>query len=227
MRTPKLGILPLLLVTGILTFTATAQQPTPAPPPQPAPTAQEREIADRLNLALQRLPYYGPFDMIGFEVHGTEVILEGWAFQAINRTSAEDAARGIPGVTKVDNQIEVLPVSPSDDRIRWEVFRAIYTDSFLQRYGTPVLGIHGQRWGRRYWGPATRGMGFRPGFGTFRTFPSAQPVGNFAIHIVVQGGRVGLFGTVNSDTDRMRAEQVARGVRGVFDVDNEIRVVRE
>jgi len=227
MRTPKLGFLPLLVVFGTLTFSATAQQPTPAPPPEQTPTAQEAKIADQLRAALQRLPYYGPFDMIGFEVHGTEVTLDGWAFQAINKSSAEDVARSIPGVTKVDNQIDVLPPSPSDDNIRWGVFRAIYTDSFLQRYGTPVLGIHGTRWGRHNWGPATRGLGMRPGFGTFRRFPAAQPVGNFAIHIVVQGGRVALFGNVNSETDRMRAEQVARGVRGVFDVDNQIRVVKE
>jgi len=229
MRTPKSGIVSLLLVvTGILTFAATAQQPTPAPQPQAAPTAQELEIADNIRIALQRLPYYGPFDLIGFEVHGSEVTLNGWVFQGINRNAANQAVSRISGVTKVDNQIEILPASPSDDRIRWGVFNAIYTDDFLQRYGTPIIGMNRGRWGRRYWGPASRGFGFRPGFNRqLRTFPGAQPIGNFAIHIIVRGGRVGLFGAVNSDADRIRAEQAARQVPGVLGVDNEIQVARD
>src|SRR5215468_3994072 len=88
MRLPKSGILSLLLVVaGILTFTAVAQQPTPAPQPQRTPTAQELEIADNIRIGLQRLPYYGPFDLIGFEVHGTEVTLNGWVFQGVNRNA--------------------------------------------------------------------------------------------------------------------------------------------
>ncbi|MEX0881102.1 MAG: BON domain-containing protein, partial [Thermoanaerobaculia bacterium] len=54
-----------------------------------------------------------------------------------------------------------------------------------------------------------------------------EPVGNYAIHIVVKGGRVGLFGNVSSEADKARAGQVARSVFGVLDVDNEIQVVSE
>ena len=40
----------------------------------------------------------------------------------------------IEGVDKVDNQIEVLLVSPNDDRIRLAVYRAIYGHAALNRY---------------------------------------------------------------------------------------------
>jgi hyperosmotically inducible protein len=40
----------------------------------------------------------------------------------------------IEGVEKVDNQIEVLPPSSQDDRLRVELFRAIYQYPPLQKY---------------------------------------------------------------------------------------------
>jgi hyperosmotically inducible protein len=40
----------------------------------------------------------------------------------------------IEGVERVVNQIEVLPLSPNDDRIRRAVFRAIYGNDVLSQY---------------------------------------------------------------------------------------------
>ena len=50
----------------------------------------------------------------------------------------------IEGVTNVANNIEVLPLSPDDDRIRMATYRAIYGDSALStRYGYRALpSIH-------------------------------------------------------------------------------------
>jgi len=51
--------------------------------------------------------------------------------------------KSIEGVASVDNQIEVSPFSPMDDQIRRAVFRAIYGDSVLSRYGFSALpSIH-------------------------------------------------------------------------------------
>jgi hyperosmotically inducible protein len=52
---------------------------------------------------------------------------------------AEKAVKRIEGVEKVDNQIEVLPAAPMDDRTRRALYRAIYGDPALQRYAMPVL----------------------------------------------------------------------------------------
>lgn len=55
------------------------------------------------------------------------------------KTDAERVFKAIEGVEKVDNQIEVLPVSPNDARIGIRAFRAIYGYSALQRYALPVI----------------------------------------------------------------------------------------
>ncbi len=211
-------LLAILVLT--LSASAAAQQPTPS--------LAELENTDKVRIALQRLPYYGPFDLIGFQANGSTVTLTGWVYQAVNKKDAEEEVKKVPGVAQVVNNIEVLPVSITDDQIRRAVFRAVYSDDFLQKYGTPILGMSAGRWGRNPWGRGIGGFGFGRGFGGgFGSFPGMEPVGNYAIHIVVKGGRVGLFGTVSSEADKARAGQVTRSVFGVLDVDNEIQVVSE
>ena len=40
----------------------------------------------------------------------------------------------LAGVTRVDNKIEVLPLSPMDDQIRLRTYRALVRNSSLNRY---------------------------------------------------------------------------------------------
>jgi hyperosmotically inducible protein len=42
-------------------------------------------------------------------------------------------------VDKVVNNIQVLPLSPNDERIRMAVYRAIYGNTSLQRYGLQAV----------------------------------------------------------------------------------------
>jgi osmotically-inducible protein OsmY len=53
-----------------------------------------------------------------------------------------------------------------------------------------------------------------------------QPVGTYAIHIVVKNGRTMLLGVVDSAADRQIAEVRAREVTGVFEVENGLAVAR-
>jgi hyperosmotically inducible protein len=195
---------------------------------QAQPSLSELEIADKVRIAILKLPYYGVFDLIAFEVHGSTVTLGGEVYRASLKKEAEDAVKKIPGVTQVINKIEVLPVSIDDDRIRMELFRKIYSDDFLSKYGTPLPGLDGMRFGRHYWG---RGFGAWPGFRTGvwgRTpFLGMEPLGNYGIHIIVKNGNVTLFGTVSSEVDKTKAGLDARSVFGVHSVDNEIQVVRD
>jgi hypothetical protein len=132
---------------------------------QAQPALSELEIADKARIAILGLPYYGVFDLLAFEVHGNTVTLGGDVYRAALKNEAEEAVKKIPGVTRVINKIEVLPVSIDGDRIRMELFRKIYTDDFLSKYGTPVAGLDGLRFGRRYWG---RGFGACPASGRAR-----------------------------------------------------------
>jgi len=94
-----------------------------------------REVRHEL---LSDLPYYGVFDWIEFEVlSDNTVVLRGQVTTPPDTKSrAEDVVEDIPGVTRVVNEIEVLPVSPSDERLRRALYREIYSfDSPLFRYG--------------------------------------------------------------------------------------------
>jgi hyperosmotically inducible protein len=81
------------------------------------------------------LPYYNVFDDLSFRVEGSEVILTGQVARPTLKSDAEGAVRHVEGVQRVVNQIEVLPLSNFDDRIRLAEYRAIYRSPGLDRYG--------------------------------------------------------------------------------------------
>lgn len=107
-------------------------------------TAQERHApSNRGDMRLQKevrhelvmLPFYDVFDNLAYKVEGGTVTLFGQVSRPTLKTDAEKAVKGIEGVERVDNRIEVLPLSPNDDRIRRAVYRAIYGTEGLDRYG--------------------------------------------------------------------------------------------
>jgi hyperosmotically inducible periplasmic protein len=213
----RLRVLPAILFIGSLAAAVFAQAQKPS--------LTELEINDHVRTAIQKLPYYGPYDIIGFSVSGTTVTLNGWVYQAVNKDEAAHFVSAVKGVTSVVNNIQVLPVSISDDKLRDQVFHKIYTDSFLDHYGTPIFGAGGPRGGRRSWGRGMNGFGLAgSGFGQF---PGSEPVGNYAIHIIVKGGQVALYGKVDNDADKTKAGMDARGVFGVMGVENELQVLKD
>jgi hyperosmotically inducible protein len=90
----------------------------------------EKEV--RHELVLQ--PLYDVFDNLEYKVNGSTVTLMGQVAKPTLKADAEKAVRQIEGVERVDNQIEVLPLSPNDDRIRVAVYRAVYGTPGLDRY---------------------------------------------------------------------------------------------
>jgi hyperosmotically inducible periplasmic protein len=84
---------------------------------------------------LVMLPYYGVFDNLAYKVDpdGT-VTLIGQVARPTLKSDAENAVKRIEGVEKVVNNLEVLPTSINDDRIRRDVYRAIYGNSVLSPY---------------------------------------------------------------------------------------------
>jgi hyperosmotically inducible protein len=83
---------------------------------------------------LVMLPYYGIFDDLAYRVDGSKVTLFGAVTQPTLKSDAEKAVKRVEGVTQVDNQIEVLPLSPNDDRIRRDVYRAIFSKPGMEKY---------------------------------------------------------------------------------------------
>jgi len=93
-------------------------------------------LTELVHRELVMLPWYGVFDNIEYQVNGTEVILKGQVISE-HATTKDDAERfvgSIPGVTHVDNEIEVLPPSRLDDQIRRAEYRTVFSKADLGRY---------------------------------------------------------------------------------------------
>ncbi len=92
------------------------------------------DIAKEVRHELVMLPYYGVFDNLAYRVDGSKVTLFGAVTQPVLKINAENAVKKIEGVTAVDDEIEVLPLSSMDDGIRRNVYRAIYSKPGFERY---------------------------------------------------------------------------------------------
>lgn len=83
---------------------------------------------------LVMLPQLTIFDNLSYKVDGGKVTLLGQVRNAVLKDEATSVVKKIEGVDSVNNQIEILPPSPSDDRIRRQVARAIFNDDGLFPY---------------------------------------------------------------------------------------------
>jgi hyperosmotically inducible periplasmic protein len=104
---------------------------------QPSAKSQDRIIRE-VRHELLMLPYFGVFDNISFKIDGDTVTLLGQVVRPTLKSDSENVVKHIEGVEKVDNQIEVLPPSPMDDRLRIRLYRAIYGYPALEKY---ALGV--------------------------------------------------------------------------------------
>jgi len=111
----------------------------PALPQNDASPKAEERISKEVRHELVMLPYLTTFDNLAYKVNGYNVTLLGQVVNPVLKSDAEKAVKRIEGVEKVDNQIEVLPVSPMDDGLRRKLFRSIYGYPPLQRYAMPVV----------------------------------------------------------------------------------------
>ena len=203
----------LAMVVAVLLYTAL---PNPV-----LAQATEDQTASKTNDQIQRiaadvykqlvtLPQYGVFDHLHFAIQGGTVILRGDASRPILKSSAENVVKKIEGVREVRNEIELLPLSPNDDRIRALAYRKIYGNSWLSRY-TSNRGLG------RYVSPTRAVMGIT----------NDPPIGWHAIHIIVKNGNIRLVGVVDTSGDLAMAEMQAIQVPGSFAVDNDLIVSKE
>lgn len=92
-----------------------------------------KTIEQQVYKKLRGLPNYGVFDFISYEVQGDTVVLTGKTYSLGTRNDAASAVKHIPGVASVVNNIEQLPPSPFDDRIRASLMRSL-SNGGLSRY---------------------------------------------------------------------------------------------
>jgi osmotically-inducible protein OsmY len=177
-----------------------------APATPRAQTVAAGETRLRIERALERLPYYGVFDLLAFRVDRGIVTLSGFAYSATTKSEAAKVVKQVAGVDEVANKIELLPTSDFDERIRWATFYLIYTDDFLSRYAP---------------GGAMRA---RYEVANFARFPGMQPFGTYPIHIIVKNRKTTLVGVVDNESDKTLAGVRARDVASVAGVENELLI---
>ena len=120
----------ILTLAGAMVFVPFAQATVSTARSKHGLTGLNKEVRHELVM----LPYYGVFDNLEFEVNGDTVVLSGQVTRPTLQRDAERVVKRIEGVEKVVNNIEVLPLSPFDDRIRLAAYRQIYGFGPLSRY---------------------------------------------------------------------------------------------
>lgn len=100
-----------------------------------ANTRLEQRLSSEVRHELNMIPQFTVFDNLAYRVNGGTVTLFGQVRDAIVKDSAEARVKHLEGVERVDNQIEILPASFNDDRIRRRVASAVFNDPRLFNYG--------------------------------------------------------------------------------------------
>jgi hyperosmotically inducible protein len=198
----------------VVTFTVSAA-PVLAQSAQSSATWSQGDtvrIIQEVQKKIGSLTNYAVFDWITFGIHGKTLVLNGYASRPTLKEDAGRAVKNIPGITSVENNIEVLPYSPNDDRVRAAVYNRIYTAPSLRRYNANQGSL------RRAIGP---GAGIALAAGGITASP---PLGYHAIHIIVKNGNVILYGVVATTSDSAIAGMQANSAPGAFGITNDLVV---
>jgi hyperosmotically inducible protein len=116
------SIVSLVVVFGLLGSTAFAGQ------------RKDLQIFNDVSNQVQRYVYYTIFDDVNASINQGEVTLVGKVTMPFKAKEIEKRVARVEGVTKVVNKLEVLPVSPFDDELRFKIARAIYGSPSFWRY---------------------------------------------------------------------------------------------
>ena len=82
---------------------------------------------------------YGIFDNVEFEANGGTLTVSGQVTQPFKKTDIGRLLERVKGVAALQNNLEVLPLSTFDDRLRLQVARAIYGDPFFIHYANQAI----------------------------------------------------------------------------------------
>jgi hyperosmotically inducible protein len=92
------------------------------------------QLAKKVRHELVTLPYYGVFDNLAYSINGSTVTLYGEVVRPTTKSGAENRVKRLAGVSRVVNNIRVLPLSRFDDNIRSATYRSIAQMGGLYRY---------------------------------------------------------------------------------------------
>lgn len=85
-----------------------------------------------------RYPHFTIFDSVNMQVDEGVVVLTGKVTMPYKRNDIVKRVSRLAGIQKVEDRIEVLPVSKFDDDLRVAIARAIYSNPAFSAYRTMV-----------------------------------------------------------------------------------------
>jgi hyperosmotically inducible protein len=101
------------------------------------------EVFDAVSTAVTDYTRFTIFDDVNASVKDGAVTLSGRVTDGFKRAEIVKRVSRVEGVRQLRDTISVLPVSPSDDRLRYRVARAIYGDpNFMNYPSVPTPPIH-------------------------------------------------------------------------------------
>lgn len=98
----------------------------------------DQQIAVDVTHKIRNYVFYDIYDWVDLKVNRGVVTLEGWAHEPWHKYELGKRVESVIGVKQVQNQIQVLPLSPFDDRLRIQLARKIYGNPVLDRYAVQL-----------------------------------------------------------------------------------------
>jgi hyperosmotically inducible protein len=95
----------------------------------------DADISKSVQHEMLTYPYYTIFDDISYKVQNGQVTLYGAVTQPVKKSDIRNIIGKLPGVESVEDNIQVLPLSDSDNLLRRQIAASIYRFPTLSRYG--------------------------------------------------------------------------------------------
>lgn len=99
----------------------------------------DRQILNQARHEVNMYYAFGIFDNVTFAVDNGALVVGGQVTQPFKKADIGRLMKRVKGVAALDNNLEVLPNSQFDDRLRLQVARSIYGNSFFTSYRSLAL----------------------------------------------------------------------------------------
>jgi osmotically-inducible protein OsmY len=103
----------------------------------------DQKLGEEVIKEIRKYARFTVFDDCSAYIKEGKVALFGWVTEPYKKTEIEKRMHKIIGIQEFKNDIEVLPVSTSDQRLRDALYRRLYSDSTFSDFASmPIPPIH-------------------------------------------------------------------------------------
>jgi hyperosmotically inducible protein len=99
----------------------------------------DQQILEQARHTIVMYYAYGMFDNVNFEAHNGALIVSGQVTQPFKKRDMQNLLERVKGVAELQNNLEVLPNSQFDDRLRMQLARAIYGNPLFTPYANLAI----------------------------------------------------------------------------------------